>query len=245
MSFLRKVFRIPLFVLWFIFSSVVCRIFNHGRQASVRALRITLFWAKVTAGILNLKVRVEGDPERFAGGLIAANHQSCADILVLASVFRIRFAPKAEMRKWPLIGFMAQCNDPVWIDRSTPRKAKDSAAAMSRTMQQGAAMMVFPEGTVSDGKNGLLPFKSTSFQAVIDSGSRVLPVIIAYDDLCRSRVQWGADMGFLSHVWQILGLKKINVTVYIMKEVEPLPGEDRKELAGRVYTVMNEKWRSL
>ena len=232
-------------MLWFVISSVMCRLFNHGPNASSRALKITLLWAKVTAWILNLKVQVVGAPENAGGGLIVANHQSCVDILVLASVFKIRFAPKAEMRKWPLLGFMTQCNIPVWIDRSTPSKAKMSSDAMSNTMKQGANMMVFPEGTVSDGKSGLLPFKSTSFQAVIDSGTKVLPVIISYGELCRDDVQWKDNTGFLSHAWLIPGLKKINATVYIMEGVKPVENENRKELAARVYAVMNEKWRSL
>lgn len=245
MSFLRKIFRIPLFLLWFIICPLICRIVNHGKKSSLQALTWTLRWAKVTSKILGLKINVYGDPAGFEGGLIAANHQSCVDILVLASVFKIRFAPKAEMRKWPIIGFMTQCNDPVWIDRSTPNKAKFSAEAMSNTMKAGLAMMVFPEGTVSDGKNGLLPFKSTAFQSVIDSGRKVLPVIISYDQICRSKVQWTENMSFLSHVWLILGLKKIDVAVYIMEGIEVLPGEDRKLLAARVYSVMDEMWRSL
>lgn len=245
MEFLRKIVRIPLFILWFIGSSTVCRIVNHGKRASEKSLEWTLLWAKVTARIFNLEVRVLGSTEGFSGGLIAANHQSCLDILVLAAAFKIRFAPKAEMRRWPLVGFMTQCNDPVWIDRSTPRKAKASAEAMSRTMSSGMAMMVFPEGTVSDGKNGLLPFKSTSFQAVLDSGRKVLPVLISYDEDCRSRVQWAPDAGFPAHVWSLLGLKKTSVTLYILDPVPPVDGEDRKMLTERIYNIMNEKWRSL
>ena len=183
--------------------------------------------------------------ELFSGGLIVANHQSYLDILVLASTFRIRFAPKAEMRRWPLIGFMTQCNRPVWIDRSTPSKARFSAEAMSRTMESGQAMMVFPEGTTSDGKEGLLPFKSTSFQAVIDSKSAVLPVIISYNDFCRSDVQWFGHRSFLPHVWQVLGMKKIEAVIHILEPVSPQKDEERKTLAARVYDIMNEKWRSL
>ena len=245
MSFLRKILRIPVFLLWFCCVAVLCRVVNHGKKASERALAWTLFWAKVTAGIFNLKVHTAGDPESFSGGLIAANHQSCLDILVLASIFKIRFAPKAEMRRWPLLGFLAQCNDPVWIDRSTPRKAKSSAAAMSETMRAGTNMMVFPEGTTSDAKEGLLPFKSTAFQAVIDSGTAVLPVIISYDEKYRSRIQWTGKIGFLPYVWRILGLKRTDVTVYIMEPVHPREGEDRKEFGARVYDIMNQKWRTL
>lgn len=245
MNLLRKIFRIPVFLLWFSSVAVVCRVVNHGKKASERALSWTRFWARVTAAIFKLKVRTVGDPEAFSGGLIAANHQSCLDILVLASIFKIRFAPKAEMRRWPVIGFLTQCNDPVWIDRSTPRKAKESAAAMSCTMRSGQMMMVFPEGTTSDGKEGLLPFKSTSFQAVIDSGTAVLPVIISYDEKYRSQIQWTGHQGFLPYVWRILGLKQTDVTVFILEPISPHEGEDRKEFCSRVYCIMNQKWRTL
>lgn len=245
MELLRKIYRIPVFLLWFVCVAVFCRLFNHGAKASERSLAWTLVWARVSAWIFNLKIHVAGDPAAFKGGLIAANHQGVLDILVLASVFKIRFAPKAEMRRWPLIGFLTGCNKPVWIDRSTPRKAKESAEAMCRTMRSGQAMMVFPEGTTSDGKEGLLPFKSTAFQAAIDAGCSVLPVIISYDANCRSRVQWCHGTSFPAFVWSILGLKETKVTVHIMECVRPLDGEDRKALCGRVYELMNRKWRNV
>lgn len=245
MNLLRKIFRIPLFLFWFLSVSIGCRVFNHGRNASERSLKWTRIWAKVTSFILGLRIKVSGDTENFSGGLIVANHQSYLDILVLASVFKIRFAPKAEMRRWPLIGFMTQCNLPVWIDRSTPAKAKVSADAMSRTMAAGQAMMVFPEGTTSDGREGLLPFKSTAFQAAIDAGTPVIPVIINYSDFCRSGVQWFGHRAFLPHVWQVLGMKEIEASINILEAVSPQKDEDRKKLALRVYDIMNEKWRSL
>ena len=127
----------------------------------------------------------------------------------------------------------------------SPSKAKISAEAMCRTMKAGKAMMVFPEGTTSDGKDGLLPFKSTSFQAVIDSGTAVLPVVISYDEKCRSRLQWTGNTGFLNHAWDVLGLKKTEVTVYVLNLIQPLADEDRKAFAARVYDIMNQKWRSL
>ena len=245
MEFLRKIIRIPLFFLWFILAPLACRLVNHGSGARRRALGWTLVWARVTAWIFNLKIRVEGEMPAVSGGLIAANHQSCLDILVLAATFRIRFAPKSEMRSWPVIGFMTKCNKPVWIDRSTRARAKESSDAMARTMKEGEWMMVFPEGTVSDGKAGLLPFKSTPFQAVIDSGSRVLPLLLVYDEKCRSQAQWPENSGFLSHVWQLLGLKETHVTVYIMQSATPGPGEDRKKFAVRMHDMMEEKWRCL
>ena len=245
MEFLRKIIRIPLFFLWFVLAPVACHLVNHGSGARRRALGWTLVWAKVTAWIFNLKIRIEGEMPASSGGLIAANHQSCLDILVLAATFRIRFAPKIEMRSWPVIGFMTKCNKPVWIDRSTRARAKESSDAMARTMKEGDWMMVFPEGTVSNGRNGLLPFKSTPFQAVIDAGSRMLPVLIVYDEKCRSRVQWPEQAGFLFHVWGLLGLKETPVTVYIMKEAFPGDGEDRKSFALRMHDMMDERWRCL
>ena len=245
MSLLRKLFRIPLFLLWFLLVTFTGWVFNHGKRASERALTLTLIWARVSAWLFNLKINVVGEAPDFKGGLIAANHQGVLDILVLASVFRIRFAPKAEMRNWPVIGAMTQCNKPVWIDRSTPRKARFSAEAMCKTMQSGQAMMVFPEGTTSNGQNGLLPFKSTAFQAAIDSGSKILPVIIEYDEKYRSQIQWCGQTAFPKYLWGVLGLKKTIVTLHIMDTVSPGAEEERKDLAARVYTIMDQKWRSL
>ena len=244
MNFLRKICRIPLLLLWFAGCALWVHLVNHGANASRRSLELTRLWAAVTAWICNLKIRVEGNAD-FNGGLIAANHQGVFDILVLAAIFKIRFAPKAEMRKWPLIGLLVQCNRPVWVDRSTPRKAKITAGAMSSSMQKGETMMVFPEGTTSDGRDGLLPFKSTAFQAAIDAGGSVLPVIISYAPEVLSRVQWVGGQGFLSYVWGVLGVKEIRATVHILENVPVAGFSDRKELTAEVYGIMNEKWRAL
>jgi 1-acyl-sn-glycerol-3-phosphate acyltransferase len=112
-------------------------------------------------------------------------------------------------------------------------------------MRNGLAMMVFPEGTTSDGKKGLLPFKSTAFQAAIDAEKAVFPVIISYAPEIRPEVQWCGDRSFLRHIWGLLGLKEARATVYIMKSEPVEPCRDRKELAARIYSVMNEKWRNL
>lgn len=244
MSFLRILIRVPLLLLWSIGCTIFCHVFNHGAKASQRSLELTLMWAKVAAWLCNLKVQVKGNAD-IKGGLIASNHQGVLDILVLAVIFKIRFAPKTEIRKWPILGWLVWCNRPVWIDRSTPRKAKKTAEAMSETMRNGQAMLVFPEGTTSDGENGLLPFKSTAFQAAIDAGQQVIPVIISYAPEIRSRVQYCGTTTFLQHIRSILGLKESRVTVYIMEGVMPDAFQDRKDLAAGVYNIMDGKWRTL
>ncbi len=243
MPVLRKLLRMVLVFAWFGLITPLAAIFIRGRNAVRKAGDWTRLWARGTARIAGLDIRVEGgDPGRFSGGLVVGNHQSYLDILVHASLFPLRFAPKIEMRKWPLLGFMTSLNRPIWIDRSSRGKAGKTAAEMEAAMHSGSILAVYPEGTTSDGKNGLLPFKSTPFEAVAADDAPILPTLFFYRPEPEERVAWIDDDPLLPHVWRILGLKRIGVTVYIMPEIRRRPGEDRKSLALRVHEIMNREY---
>ena len=187
-----------------------------------------------------------GDPEAFEGGLIVGNHQGYLDIVAHASIFRIRFAPKKEIRSWPFLGFMISLNRPVWIDRKSRQKSKETAEEMVATMQNGIAMLVYPEGTSTDGQHGLLPFKSTPFEAAAELSLPIQPTLLFYEGVPKQTepLAWYGDQKLLPHVWRILGLKEIRMRVYVLPVVYPKSGENRKELALRVHDLMEkEYWR--
>ena len=178
--------------------------------------------------------------------MIVGNHQGYLDIVAHASIFRIRFAPKKEIRSWPFLGFMISLNRPVWIDRKSRQKSKETAEEMVATMQNGIAMLVYPEGTSTDGQHGLLPFKSTPFEAAAELSLPIQPTLLFYEGVPKQTepLAWYGDQKLLPHVWRILGLKEIRMRVYVLPVVYPKSGENRKELALRVHDLMEkEYWR--
>lgn len=248
MALIRRLVRVILLFGWFFSLTVWVALVNRkkGWKGVADAAAWTRFWARGSARIAGHRVTVYGEPEAFDGGLIVSNHLGYLDIVAHASVFRIRFAPKKEIRSWPLLGFMISLNRPVWIDRKSRQKSKEAADEMAATMQNGVAMLVYPEGTSTDGEHGLLPFKSTPFEAAAELALPIQPTLLFYEGVPKQTepLAWYGDQELLPHVWRILGLKEIKMRVYVLPVVYPEPGEDRKALALRVHDLMErEYWR--
>ena len=152
------------------------------------------------------------------GGLVVSNHTGPFDILVNASLFPVRFAPKKELKYTPFIGQVVALSRPVWIDRKNPRMSAIYAEEFSETMKHGIAMLVYPEGTSTDGKHGLLNFKSTPFAAALECSGNILPTLLFY----RQRgggdfnAAWFDKSPFAFHVWQVLGQRGTDVDVHIL-----------------------------
>lgn len=247
MRFLRKILRLTILPFWFM---IIAFLALPGMFAGRKGIRwngkITRLWGAGVARILNIQIERNGkNPEAFLHGLIVSNHQSYLDILVNSAVFPVRFLPKVEIRYWPVLGWFIALNRPVWVNRKSPLASAKVAEEIEKSVCDGLPILVFPEGTNSDG-SGLLPFKSTAFEAVARTGQPVCPVLLKYapsDDgfpLC-----WCGDMPFLHHVRHVLGLQKIRVKMDLLEPVYPLPGEHRKDLSNRVRQIMLDHYRSM
>ena len=92
--------------------------------------------------------------------LLIANHISWADIVVLSAVAPVSFVAKAEMITWPLFGWLARAQRTVFVDRADRKRAAEQADRLSRRLEAGDAMVLFPEGTTSDGTR-VLPFNAS------------------------------------------------------------------------------------
>ncbi len=242
---IRRVFRIAGVVFWFLAAGIYVAAVNRkgGWEKKRRAAELTRKWAVLSAKIAGVHVNVHGDAAAFPGGLVVGNHQSYLDIPVHASVFALRFAPKAEMRCWPLLGWLTSRNEPVWIDRSSRQKSREVAGEIAATLKNHISMIVYPEGTTSDGLHGLLPFKSTPFEAAIESGAPVQPVLTFYRcEPAGESAAWFGDDPLAGHIWRILGLKKVVAEVYIMPLMKAEVGETRKAFAERVRNNMCEEY---
>lgn len=246
--FLRTV-RIVLF-FWcfnFILAGVSLALLGKDKLNRMKTAAVwTQRWAKCCAAILKMKITTIGDPEQLAGKLAVSSHTGCLDIICQGTILKLRFAPKQEMRHWPVFGWLTALSQPIWIDRKNRQKAREAAAEIAFTIRNGLNILVYPEGTSTDGNSGLLPFKSTAFEPAIQSGCAITPILIFHKGLPENSAEtsWHGDMGFLPYIWGILGLKEIHSRMYIMPEVKPLPGEDRKSFSCRVHDMMEEYyWR--
>ncbi|OGV37031.1 MAG: hypothetical protein A2X48_04250 [Lentisphaerae bacterium GWF2_49_21] len=245
MPHIRRIYRLFLISLWFPLTATIGFFAGIGGWNGIRRVtRITRLWGYGNARIIGIKLKVHGDPGKVRGGIIIANHQSYIDILVHASIFPIRFAPKAEIASWPVLGWVLGVSRPIWVNRESKQSSHGTLIEYRETLEHGINLIIYPEGTTSDGK-GLLPFKSTPFEAVSSGEFKIFPILVKYvQDLGEPTVCWYGDMTFPPHCWQILGRKSIEAEVYILDPI-PAEGRNRKELAVFVHDYMAEEYRKI
>jgi 1-acyl-sn-glycerol-3-phosphate acyltransferase len=148
---------------------------NDEQQA-----RYVEVWARGMLAIIGIEVRVKGHP---APGpvLMAANHISWLDILVMHAACHCRFVAKSEIRSWPLVGVLTTGGGSLYIERGSNRDAMRVVHQMATALQQGQVLAVFPEGGTGDGVT-LLPFHANLLQAAISAGAPIQPIALQFLD---------------------------------------------------------------
>jgi 1-acyl-sn-glycerol-3-phosphate acyltransferase len=106
---------------------------------------------------------------------------SWIDIYVVNAWRPTPFVSKAEVRQWPIVGWLAQQLDTIFLQREKRSDAKRIMHELSERLKRGELMCVFPEGTTSVGKD-LLPFHSNLFQAAVLARCPVQPICLMYED---------------------------------------------------------------
>lgn len=187
---------------------------------------------------LDIRLNIVGEPVRDQACLIAANHVSWIDITVLSAVTPLSFIAKKEVNNWPGFGTLARLQRTVFIDRDRRHTTGASRDEMQERLAAKETLVLFAEGTSSDGTR-VLPFKSAYFAAAERPDVVVQPVTLAYrghwgTPMLRRRrpfFAWYGDMEMGPHLWQALALGPIEVDVICHKPLRIAEAGNRKLLA--------------
>jgi lyso-ornithine lipid O-acyltransferase len=185
------------------------------------------------------------------GGAVVSNHLSYLDILLYSSVRPFVMVAKTEVRRWPMMGWITSRAGTVYVERGGgPKTWPVVNAAMAEAYQSGLPVLFFPEGTTTDGAD-VLPFRRGLFHSVLNNWVPLRTAALRYslekhavnagatvgEDVC-----WWGEMGFVSHVFRVLGLRGLSVHVRFGDEV--LERADRFVLSetaqARVATMYRE-----
>ena len=205
-------------------------------------------WHGAIVKALGLRIRVFGAPSEQRPLLIAANHISWADIMVIGSLFDVQFIAKSEMSGWPIMGFLAKLQRTVFVERERRRKSGEQASEIATRLKAGHAMILFPEGTTADG-NFILPFKTSLFGAAsmaLDEHTvdrvYVQPLAIAYTRLHgvamgrkhRALFSWAGGEGLWPSLIRFLSERAVDVELHFGTPVEFAASKNRKAVARQV-----------
>ncbi len=189
---------------------------------------------QVTRG-MGIRFHVRGTPP--TRGLLVSNHLSYLDILIYSAAAPCVFVSKAEVNKWPYFGFTARQGGTIFIDRTRRASAQEVAQEMTRRMSDPVPILVFPEGTSSDGAQ-VMKFHSSLFEPAAASGSPVTAAAVRYESaggLLESELCWFGDESFLSHLVRTLRGPGFTATLVFG---EPHVYPDRRTAARETHEIV-------
>lgn len=238
----RRICRLTLLLPWLIYMGVVSlpTTLRRNRWSAISGMTGKVqIWGRGLLRIFNIRLHVHGDLSAYDGGLVVSNHMGYIDIFVHAAVFGLRFAPKKEIRSWPVLGWYTSFVHPVWVDRSSRIKSQKTLEEFRETLEHKVPLIIYPEGTSTDGSE-ILPFKSAPFELAASGGFKIQPILTVYrvpagaDTPC-----WYGDMELIPHLWSLVGIPVIDADVYLLPEISA-DGRDRKMLAELTHQVIQE-----
>lgn len=183
------------------------------------------YWSRMMLRTVGIRLRVSGAlPDHAA--LLVANHVSWVDPFLLIASYPVYFVAKAEIRGWPVLGWLVAMSGTIFIRRERQRDLNAVAQTCVAYLDNGKAIGLFPESTTSDGTQ-LLRFKPSLFQVAVSTAADCYPVALSYD---QSAAIWVEDMGFLPSLWHVLAQPGITANVNFCPVIHYC-GQHRRDLA--------------
>jgi 1-acyl-sn-glycerol-3-phosphate acyltransferase len=207
---------------------------------------IPVLYHRMVCSLLGIRVRVLGERAREHPLLVVANHSSWLDVPVITAAMPAVFVAKREIAGWPLLGLLAKLQRSVFVDRERRHKTGEVNAQIAQRLTEGDPVVLFGEGTSSDG-NRVLPFRSALIGAARDAlaeaehSGRVLiqPLSVAYTGfhglpmgrVHRHVVAWYGAMEFVPHLMKVLRHGAFDVVLTWGTPIAYEARTDRKSVA--------------
>jgi 1-acyl-sn-glycerol-3-phosphate acyltransferase len=248
----RVIRRALMAILWSLVAMAVQAVLlllpGHAKVGFAR-----VYWAQMCR-LLGCKVRMVGVPAHRTGDgrpvVFVSNHTSWLDIPVLGGRLEACFIAKEEIARWPMIGWIARLGRTVFIRRQRTSTARERDEMRAR-LAAGDSLVLFPEGTTSDGSR-VLPFRSAflsvaQLPATPDGKPPIVqPVSVVYDRLAflpagrasRPLFAWYGDMDFGTHFWRLVQHRGLRATVLLHTPLDPMTYPSRKALAQATWSAV-------
>jgi 1-acyl-sn-glycerol-3-phosphate acyltransferase len=208
--------------------------------------RIPSLYHRIVCRIVGVRITTVGARIDEQPLLVVANHSSWLDISVITAVAPVVFVAKREVAGWPVVGLLARLQRSVFVDRTQRHKAAEVNSEIARRLAGGDPVLLFGEGTSSDG-NRVLAFRTALIGSARDALAEaahvkrvwIQPLSIAYTGLCglplarsnRDQVAWYGGAALWPHLRRLVERGAVDVTVSWGEPVAYDEFSDRKKVA--------------
>lgn len=246
MKTLKGILKMLCFALWsFIIVPIqlLVMLFHKGRYAYL----IPHLWHKGVCYIFGIRVVVSGQPIQKEQVIHVSNHLSYLDIPVIGSFLKASFVAKKDVAKWPVFGFLSKLQQTAFIDRNTAAAAKETNS-LSSMLKKGKSLIIFPEGTSTDGRD-VLPFKSSIFSIMLrdqEQSLKIQPLTIEMKLINKKAPEnqetkdlyaWHRDMDteLPTHLWRFAKSSGATISLCFHPSLQSSNFSDRKTLAKQCH----------
>ncbi|MEZ5538013.1 MAG: lysophospholipid acyltransferase family protein [Thiolinea sp.] len=220
MKIIRSVWRFSALLVHIflgIFLTIIYSFVLRRSHTSASYRRLVRWWLGRIIRILGGRVHVIGAPAADHT-LMVCNHVSWLDIPLLGGQSSIRFLSKSEVRHWPVVGWLASKAGTLYIERGRNGAARSAADSITQSLARGDVVMLFPEGTTSDGWQ-VLPFHARLFTSAIEAQAKIQPVAIRYLDesgALSPHVPYVGDMSLWDNLTGLLPRPYFSIEVHYL-----------------------------
>lgn len=195
-----------------------------------RRLILKCRWSHRLLDLFGITLQAHGSPQ---AGLRVANHVSWLDIFALNAASPGAFVAKADVRQWPVIGWLSSRTDTMFMRRGSHRAAHVVIREIADWLLAGNDVTGFPEGTTSEG-HGVSPFHGALLQGAMEAGTPIQPVVLRYE--CQSGrlttvPAYCGETSLLQSMWHIAQADRMVVQLVYLPARSPVKGLSRRDLA--------------
>ena len=201
-------------------------------------------WARAAVYFLNIDLEIKNQRPQ-APFLLVANHLSYIDIVVLASQLDCVFIAKSDVAGWPVIGFLCRCMNTIFINRNQKRDVVNAMRETQKTIDSGAGVVLFAEGTSTAGQS-VAPFKSSLLEFAARKNVPVHYASISYatnaeETSPEEAICWWGDMTFTDHFFRLMQLP--GFTASLTYGAETIADSDRRVLAVKLWRAVSAQFK--
>lgn len=227
-----RCYRLARLIAHFLYAVWLAAFFSRFSKA--RQAQTLKHWSLKLFDILNIRLAIRGNPPEILprDSMLVANHISWLDIYLLYTQYPARFVAKAEVRTWPLIGWLCEKAGTLFIERAKRHDTARINQNISQALINGDCIAVFPEGTTTDGTY-LRAFHSSLIEPAVLAQARVYPVAIRFvnrDGAINTEAAYVDDMSLLGSLLKILAQREMGAELIFAGPIAA-KGKNRRELA--------------